>query len=189
MKNRIHLVVEREDDRLKLLSPGVGWFSQALPKGQVLAPDAHAGVLETLGTFAELVVPPAVLGRIANEAPLRFLEPVEYGQVLYELEAFEGALEDVEDESAAVEGGLALRAPFAGRFWHRPAPGDPAFVEAGDAIATGRTVGLLEVMKTFSHVHYEGPGLPEHATVVRLVPGDGDEVAPGDPLLVVEPAG
>ena len=187
MKTRVHLIVDRDGDRIVLRSPGVGWFSQALPKGQVLAPDARAGVLETLGNFSELVVPAGVLGRIASEAPERFNEPVEYGQVLYELDAFEGSLEEVEDEQVALEGGLALRAPFAGRFWHRPSPGDPAFVEAGSELTTGRTVGLLEVMKTFSHVHYEGPGLPERGKVVRVVPGDGDEVAAGDPLLVVEP--
>lgn len=187
MKSRIQLVVEREGQHLKLRSPGVGWFSQALPRGQVLAPDARAGVLETLGTFVELVVPPGVLGRISNDAPVRFLEPVEYGQVLYELEAFDGSLDAAPQESAAVEGGLALRAPFGGRFWHRPAPSDPAFVEPGSEVTTGRAVGLLEVMKTFSHVHYEGPGLPERARVVRFVPADGDEVAAGDPLLVVEP--
>lgn len=190
MKTRSHLIVEHASEasggRVRLLSPGVGWFSQALPKGQILAPDANAGVLETLGNFTELVVPPGVIGRIANAAPNRYLEPVEYGQVLYELDAFEGAIEAVVEVADEIEGGLAVRAPFAGRFWHRPAPGDPAFVEAGDEIVTGRTIGLLEVMKTFSHVHYEGTGLPARARVVRMIAGDGDEVATGDPLLVVE---
>lgn len=188
MKTRVHFVVDRDGDSIVLRSPGVGWFSQALPKGQVLAPDARAGVLETLGNFSELVVPAGVLGRIASDAPERFNEPVEFGQVLYRLEAFEGSLDEVEAHQDTVDGGLALRAPFAGRFWHRPSPSDPAFVEAGDEVALGRTVGLLEVMKTFSHVHYEGTGLPERARVVRVVPGDGDEVAAGDPLLLVEPA-
>ena len=56
-------------------------------------------------------------------------------------------------------------------------------MKAGDEIKTGAAVGLLEVMKTFNRITYGGPGLPETATVVRVVPSDGDDVEAGDPLL------
>jgi len=188
MRTRKPLIVERDGARVRLLAPSVGWFGQARAKGQVLAPDAVAGVLETLGTYQELVVPADVLGRIVNAAPERLQEPVEYGQVLYELEPFDGATAAVAATGDARTGGLVVRAPFAGRFWQRPAPTDAAFVVAGDELATGRTVGLLEVMKTFSHVHFGGAneGLPERARVVAYAAADGAEVSAGDPLLVVE---
>jgi len=188
MSTRRLLIVEQDGERVRLLAPNVGWFSRGAAKGQLLAPEATAGVLETLGTFVQLVVPAGVLGRITNAAPARFQEPVEYGQVLYELEAFGGALALADAHAPAATGGLVVRAPFAGRFWQRPSPADPLFVAQAEELAAGRTVGLLEVMKTFSHVHYGGAsdGLPERARVVRYAAADGAEVSAGDALLVVE---
>ena len=60
-------------------------------------------------------------------------------------------------------------------------------------ITAGQTIGLIEVMKTFTHLAYTpedkgGNALPTRARVVRIVAGDGDEVAEGDPLFEVEPA-
>jgi hypothetical protein len=188
MSTRRPLIVEHDGARVRLLAPNVGWFSRGAAKGQLLAPEATAGVLETLGTFVELVVPAGVLGRITNAAPARYQEPVEYGQVLYELEALDGALALADSSAPTATSGLVVRAPFAGRFWQRPSPADPIFVAQGEGLAVGRTIGLLEVMKTFSHVHYGGSneGLPERARVVRFAVADGAEVSAGDALLVVE---
>jgi biotin carboxyl carrier protein len=186
--NRRPLIVEKDGARVRLLAPNVGWFSRGAAKGQLLAPEASAGVLETLGTFVELVVPAGVLGRIVNAAPVRFQEPVEYGQVLYELEPLDGALALADVQTSTAASGLVVRAPFAGRFWQRPSPADPLFVAQGEELSPGRTIGLLEVMKTFSHVHYGGAsdGLPERARVARFAAADGAEVSAGDALLVVE---
>jgi acetyl-CoA carboxylase biotin carboxyl carrier protein len=41
------------------------------------------------------------------------------------------------------------------------------------------------VMKTFNRVVYGGAGLPDEATVARVVPTDGDDVSQGDPLLIL----
>ena len=50
-----------------------------------------------------------------------------------------------------------------------------------------QTVGLIEVMKTFTHLAYTADGgLPENARIVRVLVGDGDEVREDDPLLEVE---
>jgi hypothetical protein len=48
----------------------------------------------------------------------------------------------------------------------------------------GEGIALIEVMKTFSHVHYGGAndGLPERARVVRYTAADGAEVSAGDAL-------
>jgi hypothetical protein len=188
MSTRRPLIVEKDGARVRLLAPNVGWFSRGVAKGQLLAPEASAGVLETLGTFVELVVPAGVIGRIVNAAPVRLQEPVEYGQVLYELEPLDGALALADATAPTAASGLVVRAPFSGRFWQRPSPADPLFLAVGEELRPGRTVGLLEVMKTFSHVHYGGAndGLPERARVVRYTAADGAEVSAGDALLVVE---
>ena len=85
--------------------------------------------------------------------------------------------------------GLFVRAPHSGRFWHRAAPGEPAFVAVGASLEPGQSIGLIEVMKTFSHVRYEASGgLPERARIARMIGEDGEEVAEGTPLVEVAAA-
>ena len=74
---------------------------------------------------------------------------------------------------------------MSGRFYSRPSPNEPAFVSAGDTVADGQNIGLLEVMKTFNRLVYQGDGLPDRATVERIVPNDGDDVVRGDPILLL----
>jgi acetyl-CoA carboxylase biotin carboxyl carrier protein len=202
---KLELLLERpatEGEPLRLCSPEVGTFTRALPRGAMLQPGAEAGVLESLGRAFALVVPDGASGRVASERPARVHEPVGYGTVLYELElvAAEGAAKGAAAptsilstsgvaSSGAASAGLVFRAPYSGRFWHRPSPQDTAFVREGDVIRAGSTLGLLEVMKTFTHLAYApGSALPERATVVRMLVADGAEVSEGTPLLELAPA-
>ncbi|NLY94736.1 MAG: biotin carboxyl carrier domain-containing protein [Myxococcales bacterium] len=75
-----------------------------------------------------------------------------------------------------------------GRFYMRPSPDKPVFVEIGSVVETGATLGLLEVMKTFHRLHYRGEGLPARAVVRECLVGDGDDVERGQPVFRVEPA-
>ena len=198
MTRRLEMKVRREGERLVLCSPVVGVFTCAEAPGRMLAPGEAAGVLHVLGVAHELVVPPGGAGRIASACPERVHEPVGHGDALYELAALDAATasaaakgpeEDTPESPGSVEspGGLFLRAPHAGRFWHHPTPGAEPFVAAGDEVSAGRPVGLIEVMKTFTHVHYEAGGeLPTRARVVRIVAADGAEVGQDDPLLELE---
>ena len=51
-----------------------------------------------------------------------------------------------------------IESPIPGTFYRRPAPDKPPFKETGDAVAVGDTVGLIEVMKTFTPVLAEEAG-------------------------------
>ncbi len=192
MLRRMELLLEEVDGKTQLSSPGVGLFTLAVETGRVLTTGMGAGVLDSLGTTYQLVVPEGVIGRVVSTPPVRLRAPVGYGTLLYELEPLTTAV--MQDELAPVLPGggkssvLAVRAPHSGRFWHRPAPGEPPIVKEGDLLGEGTAVGLIEVMKTFTHLHYASGGpLPNKARVVRLVAGDGDEVLEGDPLVEVEP--
>ncbi len=183
------LVVDR-DGLTCLASPEVGRFTCAVRRGAILAPGETAGFLAQLGRTFELVVPEGAHGVIENDVPDLVLAPVGYGDVLYRLAPLTHASRTTQDGAqveAAHGNELVLRAPQSGRFYHRPAPGEPPFVSAGDAVVEGRPVGLLEVMKTFSHVHYKAAGgLPARARVVRWRAKDGADVKAGDALLEVE---
>ncbi len=49
----------------------------------------------------------------------------------------------------------------------------------------GQTVGLLEVMKTFNRLVYQGDALPDEAKVETIVPKEGDDVVRGDVILAL----
>jgi acetyl-CoA carboxylase biotin carboxyl carrier protein len=193
MTRRLDLIARPvAEGRLELRSPGVGLFTCSLPTGQVVTPGAVAGTLVALGSAIELLVPAGAQGRIVSPRPERVREPVGWGDVVYELAPLDGALDSL-DGAAAQTGasgdGLFVRAAHSGRFWQRPAPGEPPLVAVGALVERGQAIGLIEVMKTFSHVRYEPSGdLPERARVLRLVVADGAEVSEGSPLLEVEPA-
>jgi acetyl-CoA carboxylase biotin carboxyl carrier protein len=76
---------------------------------------------------------------------------------------------------------------MSGRFYGRPSPTEPAFVTAGDSVKQGQTIGLLEVMKTFNRLVYQGETLPAEAVVERIVPEDGADVVRGEPVLYLAP--
>ncbi len=46
-----------------------------------------------------------------------------------------------------------ILSPLPGIFYRRPAPDKPPYKDAGDQVAEGDVVGLVEVMKQFSEVH------------------------------------
>jgi len=187
-RSRLELLLVRDGERTTLASPEVGLFTEALEAGALLGPGQRAGAIVALGRHFDLVVPNGAHGRVANERPERVQAPVGYGTTLYELtpiDAGEGATAGDADQESA--GALVLRAPQTGRLYRRASPEDPPYVEAGDSLADGQAVGLLEVMKTFSQVLYHGGGgLPERGAVVRWLVEDGAEVREGDPLLEVE---
>ena len=70
--------------------------------------------------------------------------------------------------------------------YFRPSPDKPRFVEVGSVVATGTTVCMLEVMKTFNRIAYGGESIPERARVVGFLVEDGTDVELGTPILQVE---
>src|SRR5690606_3181477 len=104
--------------------------------------------------------------------------PVDYGTELLTLdpEALGGALAAEASKASAAplsaDGMLLFTAPSSGRFYQRPAPDKPPFVEVGQIIERGHTLGLLEVMKTFTRIYYDDPKLPARAKVVAIVAAD-----------------
>ena len=74
-----------------------------------------------------------------------------------------------------------VQAPIPGTFYRKPAPDQPPFKAEGDAVAVGDTVGLIEVMKTFTPVVAEEAG-----TLAAFHVADEDPVMAGDPLYDLE---
>jgi len=178
----LHALAETDDEgRVRVLAPRPGLWVDAPDEGDWLGPGARCGHLVVLGAWHRLFLPTEARGRVATPPPEARRAPVGHGDTLFVLEPLAEDLAAAPEETAAAR--LEVRAPQAGRFWRRPAPGEPPFVAEGDLLEAARTLGLLEVMKTFQPVRYEvAGGLPPSARLLRWLVTDGEEVAEGQPL-------
>jgi acetyl-CoA carboxylase biotin carboxyl carrier protein len=74
-----------------------------------------------------------------------------------------------------------ILSPLPGTFYRRPAPDKPFYKEAGDAVAAGDALGLVEVMKTFYEVKAEDAG-----KLIRFLVENEDAVQAGQLLAEIE---
>jgi oxaloacetate decarboxylase alpha subunit len=56
-------------------------------------------------------------------------------------------------------GVLLVESPMVGTFYRAPSPGEPAFVEIGDAVGAGQTLCILEAMKLMNEVKADREGI------------------------------
>jgi len=78
---------------------------------------------------------------------------------------------------------VSVTAPMVGTFYRSEAPDKPPFVEVGDRVQAGQTLGLIEVMKLYSDLKADVEG-----TVARVDAAHGQLVEYDEPLLWIEPA-
>jgi acetyl-CoA carboxylase biotin carboxyl carrier protein len=74
-----------------------------------------------------------------------------------------------------------VQTPIPGVFYRRPSPDEDEFVQEGDGVETGTTIGLVEIMKNFQEVESEVAG-----TLVEFLVSNEDEVTAGQPIAVVD---
>jgi acetyl-CoA carboxylase biotin carboxyl carrier protein len=95
-----------------------------------------------------------------------------------------GAAPAVADDGAAVpDTRHAIVAPLVGTFYRAAQPGAKAFVEEGDVVDEGQTVGIVEAMKLMNEVKADRGG-----KVSEFAATDGDWVEFEQPLVYLEPA-
>jgi acetyl-CoA carboxylase biotin carboxyl carrier protein len=74
-----------------------------------------------------------------------------------------------------------IQAPIPGIFYRRPAPDQPPYKDEGDVVAIGDTLGLIEVMKTFTPVVAEEAG-----RLVRFVVENEEPIMAGQALAEID---
>jgi acetyl-CoA carboxylase biotin carboxyl carrier protein len=187
-------ILERRDGgRVELLAPSPGLWRDAPSVGALIHSGDVIGSLEMLGVLYRLRAPEGALGVVLagkHDSELT-RRPVDYGAPLLLLDPDAlGTTASAPEHRAGVEAGregkLLFKAPSSGRFYQRPAPDRPAFVEAGQIIERGHTIGLLEVMKTFTRINYDDPKLPARARVLRVIAIDQGDLGRGDAILELE---
>src|SRR5207249_771517 len=82
----------------------------------------------------------------------------------------------------ALDSRMPVVAPLVGTFYRSPQPGAKVFVEEGDVVEPGQTVGIVEAMKIMNQVASEHRG-----RVVDIAVKDGEWVEFQQPLVYLEP--
>jgi acetyl-CoA carboxylase biotin carboxyl carrier protein len=89
---------------------------------------------------------------------------------------------DAESASSTETGGIEIRSPLVGTFYHAPSPGTAPFVTVGDVLGPNDQVGIIEAMKLMNPVTAESAG-----RVVAILVEDATPVEYDQPLLVLAP--
>ena len=84
---------------------------------------------------------------------------------------------DVEEQ----EGVVIIRAPSQGLFFAQPEPGAQPYVTIGAEVKTGDTVGLMEIMKTYSALTS-----PVDGTVIAVHVVNEEYLEPGQALVSIK---
>ena len=75
-------------------------------------------------------------------------------------------------------GVTVIKSPSYGLFYSQPGPGSPPYVKFGDTVKAGETLGLVEIMKTFTAIVSEVDGI-----VVQIHVKNEQVIEPGQPLF------
>jgi len=75
----------------------------------------------------------------------------------------------------------AINSPMVGTIYLSPSPGADPFVKAGDKVASGQTLMIVEAMKTMNPI-----ASPKAGIVRQILVRDAQPVEFGEPLIVVE---
>lgn len=77
---------------------------------------------------------------------------------------------------------IEFKSPMIGTFYRKPGPDKDVFVKVGDEIKTGDVVCVIEAMKLFNEIEFEGAG-----TIVKILVEDASPVEYDQPLFLIEP--
>jgi biotin carboxyl carrier protein len=199
-RNYKSVLVEQSDghDGFKILAPAVGIYYRAPEIGAFMKTGSLAGLFKRLNTLYHLRIPENVSGFVHHIGVNNIANPVEFRQELFflvpgqnidvlSIEATEKAKVKHEKEKEIPEGMFALSSPTDGIFYRKPNPESPAYVEEGDTIRYGKTMGLVEVMKSFNQLKYNDPDMPPQARICKILVEDAAEIKVHQPIFWLEP--
>ena len=191
--DEIQARVVEVDGVVRVLSPAVGVWSGIPGEGALVGAVGSIGALRRLHRTFVIRLPRGIAGRVVGTDGLSHRVAVGYGDELFRIEPIgEGARSERTSnglsgsDGSLSEGEHAIVAPTDGIYYSRPTPDAAPFVTVGCRLHRGQPVGLVEVMKTFNQILYDGDGLSEEVEVVDIRVADGDEIEAGSVLIVVK---
>ncbi len=194
----IEALATNDNDGWLLRAPRVGIFRGLLEPGLHARPGDAIGTLTVLQRRIPVTMPANVDGTVSEVLLSDRTQAVAYGDALYRIAPLSGSSVVPRSPAASrgartsdtplAEGCFAVPSPIDGVFYRGPSPGAAPFVDVGAQIIAGRTIALIEAMKSFNAITYGGPGLPSPAVVVEIRVTDASEIRQGMILIVVSAA-
>jgi acetyl-CoA carboxylase biotin carboxyl carrier protein len=83
---------------------------------------------------------------------------------------------------AVVEDLHTVKSPIVGTYYESPAPGSLPFVKAGDQVAAGQVLCIIEAMKLMNEIESDASG-----EIVKILVNNGQPVEYGQPLFSIRP--
>jgi acetyl-CoA carboxylase biotin carboxyl carrier protein len=173
------LVQNATAEHVTLAAPRLGAFTARVSKGDAVAPGQVVGTLHVLGAQFSIIAPAGVVGHVEQIAASGTRAGVGYGAPLLVLSVQVSTGAASSGAPVSDIAGEAFDAPMDGQFYRRPTPDDPPFASPGDVVQPGQTIGLIEVMKFFYPIVWEGEG---PRVLLTWVADDGP-VQAGETLL------
>ena len=183
-------ITPREDGETLVCAPAIGSFRSDRLVGEILKPGSRLGVLLKHEIPYDLVLPHGASGELREALTSNRWELCPYGKPLLRL-VLPRSLEETEAMDAArttesASGLFEVASPTHGTFYRKPSPDSPTYVEVGDEVSPGQTLGLVEVMKCFSPITFEPRGGEGTGIVREITARDGHEVKAEQVLVRIE---
>jgi acetyl-CoA carboxylase biotin carboxyl carrier protein len=190
----INVLVEMEGEHHVIRSPAVGSCSMLAEDGELIAGPGPIGRIKVLNSWHLLVLPESVQGTAVIGDRRDAIFPVEYGQELLRIERAGAPAESrprARKAEAVASGspgdtGCVIVAPTTGILYRRSSPDVPPYVVEGQEVQRGTVLGLIEIMKVFNHLVFQGTGASGRGRVTRILVEDAQEVTLGQPLFLIE---
>lgn len=177
----IELTLQEQDQKLYACAPHVGRVSLFSQLPDVLTAGSMIGTLQVLRTNHALIMPSGGPWRVRKNHVHMRETGVGVGDILVELQSWED--QDGDAAEADEHHGTHYGSPMAGQFYLRPSPEDPPFISVGDTIEPGTQLGLVEVMKFFYPLIFEGEG---QWKITEILAEDASALEAGDPVIAME---
>lgn len=190
----LHPLSEVKDSLHLVLSPGVGYYSFGPERGSFLTRGSFIGKLKVLNRSFDLYLPRDLYGKVVIDEEKDFIFPVEYRQELFRLNPEKDFAEPGKqstgpdpgtEEIEPSEGGYVVTAFTTGIFYAKSSPDSPPFVTLDQEIEKGKALGLIEVMKTFNHIIFQGTEDSDTGRIKKIYVEDSQEVKLGQRLFLI----
>lgn len=79
---------------------------------------------------------------------------------------------------------VTFRAPMVGTFYRKPGVDKDPFVKVGDTVKSGSTLCIIEAMKLFNEIEFDGA----EGKIVKILAEDNSPVEYDQPLFLIEKA-
>lgn len=77
---------------------------------------------------------------------------------------------------------ITFRSPMVGTFYRKPGTDKDVFVKVGDTVKSGDTLCIIEAMKLFNEIEFDGAG----GKIVKILAEDASPVEYDQPLFLIE---